>query len=45
MVLIALAQKLFPSSQQFPEKTEPKRFGEDCGCKTATNRNWKKGTT
>ena len=45
MVLTALAQKLFASSEQFPEKSEPERFGEDCGCKAATNRNWKKGTT
>lgn len=45
MVLTALTQKLFPSSGQFPEKSEPERFGEHGGCKTATNRNWKKGTT
>lgn len=45
MVLTAIAQKLFPSSGQFPEKSEPERFGEDGSCKTATNRNWKKGTT
>ena len=44
-MLTALAQKLFASSEQFPEKSEPERFGEDCGCKAATNRNWKKGTT
>ena len=36
---------MFPSSGQFPEKSEPKRFREDGGCKTENNRNWKKGTT